>query len=73
MGNSQPDASKRLRGLCRGFNLERLLVFLAALNRDVTVDFRQRVRRKTGSIGIATWVQYGWFQPGPPIWKIISF
>ncbi|MGH6960229.1 MAG: helix-turn-helix domain-containing protein [Dongiaceae bacterium] len=33
MGISQPDVSKMLRGLFRGFSLERLLLFLAALAR----------------------------------------
>src|SRR5262249_36068760 len=35
MGISQPDVSKMLRGLFRGFSVERLLVFLAALGQDV--------------------------------------
>ncbi len=53
MGIGQPDVSKMLRGLFRGFSLERLLVFLAALGQDVTIDLRRRARRKTGSIRIA--------------------
>ena len=53
MGISQPDVSKMLRGLFRGFSLERLLVFLAALGQDVTIDIRRPSRRKTGSIRIA--------------------
>jgi predicted XRE-type DNA-binding protein len=52
MGISQPDVSKMLRGLFRGFSLERLLVFLAALGQDVTIDVR-RGRGKAGSIRIA--------------------
>jgi len=42
MGISKPDVSKILRGLFRGFSLERLLVLLAALGRDVTIDVRGR-------------------------------
>ena len=53
MGISQPDVSKMLRGLFRGFSLERLLVFLAALGQDVTIDVRRPPRRKAGSIRIA--------------------
>ena len=53
MGISQPDVSKMLRGLFRGFSLERLLIFLAALGQDVTIEVRPRARRKPGSIRIA--------------------
>ena len=53
MGISQPDVSKMLRGLFRGFSLERLLVFLAALGQDVTIAVRRRGRGKAGSIRIA--------------------
>jgi hypothetical protein len=42
-----------LRGLFRGFSLERLLLFLAALRQDVTIDVRRRGRGKAGSIRIA--------------------
>lgn len=42
-----------LRGLFRGFSLERLLVFLAALGQDVTIDVRRWGRRKAGSIKVA--------------------
>jgi predicted XRE-type DNA-binding protein len=50
---SQPDVSKMLRGLFRGFSLERLLVFLAAMGQDVRIDLRRRTRSKAGSITIA--------------------
>ena len=53
MGISQPDVSKMLRGLFRGFSLERLLALLAALGQDVTIDVRRRGRGKAGSIRIA--------------------
>jgi predicted XRE-type DNA-binding protein len=53
MGISQPDVSKMLRGLFRGFSLERLLMFLAALGHDVTIDVHRRTGRKAGSIRIA--------------------
>jgi predicted XRE-type DNA-binding protein len=52
MGIGQPDVSKMLRGLLRGFSLERLLLFLAALGQDVTIDVRRPPRRKAGSIRI---------------------
>jgi predicted XRE-type DNA-binding protein len=51
IGISQPDVSQMLRGLFRGFSLERLLVFLAAPGQDVTVDVHRFLRRKVGSIG----------------------
>jgi len=44
MDIGQPDVSKLLRGLFRGFSLERLLVLLVALGQDVTIDVRQRAR-----------------------------
>lgn len=53
MGISQPDVSKMLRGLFRGFSLERQLLFLAALGQDVTIDVRRPSKRKTGTIRIA--------------------
>jgi predicted XRE-type DNA-binding protein len=53
MGISQPDVSKMLRGLFRGFSLERLLLFLAALGQDVTIDVRRRGRGRGGSIKVA--------------------
>lgn len=53
MGTGQPDVSKMLRGLFRGFSLERLLVFLASLGQDVTIDVRRRGRGKVESIRIA--------------------
>jgi predicted XRE-type DNA-binding protein len=48
LGISQPDVSKMRRGLFRGFSLERLLLFLAALGQDVTIDVRRRGRGKAG-------------------------
>jgi len=50
---SQPAVSRMLRGLFRGFSLEQLLLFLAALGQDVTIDVRWRARGKTGSIRVA--------------------
>ncbi len=50
MGIGQPDVSKMPCGLFRGFSLERLLVFPAALRQDVTIDVRPRPRGKAGSI-----------------------
>ena len=58
MGISQPDVSKMLRGLFRGFSLERLLVFLAALGQDVTIDVRRRGGRR-GRSGLRRRAHYG--------------
>jgi predicted XRE-type DNA-binding protein len=56
MGIGQPDVSKMLRGLFRGFSLERLLLFLAALGQDVTIDVRRPRggrRARSGLLGRA--------------------
>lgn len=57
-GFSQPDVSRMLRGLFRGFSQDRLLMFLATLGQEVTIEVRPRSRRKPGSIRIAAYAQH---------------
>jgi predicted XRE-type DNA-binding protein len=40
MGLSQPDLSRLLRGIFRGFSLERLLAFARALGTDIEIELK---------------------------------
>ena len=46
MGAAQPDLSNLLRGRFKGFSVERLMLMLTKLGRDVEVVVRPAARRK---------------------------
>jgi predicted XRE-type DNA-binding protein len=53
LGVNQPKISALLRYKLEGFSVERLMIFLTALDRDVEISIRQKPRsRPTGRISV---------------------
>ncbi len=48
LGIDQPKISALVRGRLTGFSIDRLLRFLVALDRDVEIIIRPRLRRRSG-------------------------
>lgn len=49
----QPDLSKLMRGLVRGFSTDRLLRFLQKLGRDIDINIKPS-RKKSGKLSVHT-------------------
>ena len=52
LGLSQPDGSRRLRGHCREYSLERLLRLLARLGHAVDIVIRESSTERTGRLKV---------------------